>query len=131
MIPCESFPLRDRVEVMIIVPAPERFVGNHGCGRITICELSARDNAAQSHDDGCGRARTRILRLGDALALTLLILERDPARLSPAAARWAARFVLEVTPAPTLAELQLIAAALAGLPSITARRYMASRPVLS
>ena len=39
------------------------------------------------------------VRLADALALTLLILERDPPRFSTAAARWAARFVLEASPA--------------------------------
>ena len=53
------------------------------------------------------------VRLGDAFALTL-ILEKDPPRFSTAAARWAARSVLDVTPAPTLAQSQLIAAALAG-----------------
>jgi hypothetical protein len=65
------------------------------------------------------------VRLGDALALTLLILERDPPRYSTAAARWAARFVLEVTPAPTLAESQLLSAALADLPSAPARETLA------
>ena len=65
------------------------------------------------------------VRLGDALALTLLILERDPTRYSTAAARWAARFVLEVSPAPTLAESQLVAAALAGLPSTAAKETLA------
>src|SRR5580765_4625048 len=66
------------------------------------------------------------VRLGDALALTLLILEKNPAHYSTAAARWAARFVLEVTPAPTLAESQLIAAALAGLPSTAATETLTS-----
>jgi hypothetical protein len=65
------------------------------------------------------------VRLGDALALTLLILEKDPARYSTAAARWAARFVLEATPAATLAESQLLAAALADLPSAPAREALA------
>jgi len=65
------------------------------------------------------------VRLGDALAITLLILEKDPPRYSTAAARWAARFVLEATPAPTLAESQLLAAALADLPSEAARSALA------
>jgi hypothetical protein len=66
-----------------------------------------------------------LVRLGDALALTLLILERDPPRYSTAAARWAARFVLEATPVPTLAESQLLASALAELPSPPAREALA------
>ena len=66
------------------------------------------------------------VRLADALALTLLILERDPPRFSTAAARWAARFVLEASPAPTLAESQLLGAALADLPSEPARATLTS-----
>jgi hypothetical protein len=42
-----------------------------------------------------------------------------------AAARWVARFVLEAPPAPTLAELQLLAAALGDLPSEAARSALA------
>jgi hypothetical protein len=61
------------------------------------------------------------VRLGDALALTLLILEKDPPRYSIAAARWVARFVLEATPPSTLTELQLLTAVLADMPSPVAR----------
>jgi hypothetical protein len=55
--------------------------------------------------------------LADALALTLLILERDPPRYTAAAMRWAARFALEVTPLPTVTDGQLLLAALAALPT--------------
>lgn len=56
-----------------------------------------------------------LITLADALALTLLILERDPPRYSTAAARWAARFALEVTPPPPLEEMQLPLAGLSAL----------------
>jgi hypothetical protein len=54
------------------------------------------------------------LSLPDALALTVLFAEHDPDRFERAAVRWHARFALE-TPGVTLAESQLVLAALAGL----------------
>jgi hypothetical protein len=53
--------------------------------------------------------------LADALALTLLILDREPQRYSRAAARWLGRFSLEATPALSLEDVQLAASALASL----------------
>jgi hypothetical protein len=61
-----------------------------------------------------------LVTLADALALTLLILEREPKRFSTAAARWTARFVLEISPPPTLEEAQLLLAAFAALPTSSA-----------
>jgi hypothetical protein len=55
------------------------------------------------------------LSLDDALALTLLIAEDDRARFERAALRWHARFELE-TKSLTLAESQLVLAALAAVP---------------
>ncbi len=52
------------------------------------------------------------LGLGDALALCVVLADRDPARYPRAAARWVARFALE-EPDVTLEETQLVAAALA------------------
>ena len=56
------------------------------------------------------------LSLGDALALCVVFAERDPARYRRAAPRWISRF-LEEAPNATLEEAQLVAAALAALPS--------------
>lgn len=54
------------------------------------------------------------LALADALALCLLLRDRDPGRYPRAAARWAARYVQEL-PRVELAEAQLVVALLAGL----------------
>ncbi len=56
------------------------------------------------------------LSLGDALALCVVLADRDPARYPRAAARWVARFAVEA-PDVTLEEMQLVAAALAVLPT--------------
>jgi hypothetical protein len=56
------------------------------------------------------------LTLGDALALCVVLADRDPARYPRAASRWVARFALEA-PDVTLEETQLVAAALAALPT--------------
>lgn len=56
------------------------------------------------------------LGLGDALALCVVLADRDPARYGRAAARWVARFVAEA-PDVSLEETQLVAAALAALPA--------------
>jgi hypothetical protein len=56
------------------------------------------------------------LSLGDALALCVVLADRDPARYPRAAARWVARFALEPSDV-TLEETQLVAAALVALPS--------------
>ena len=55
------------------------------------------------------------LSLGDALALCVVLAERDPVQYPRAAARWVARF-LEEAPGVSLEETQLVAAALAALP---------------
>jgi hypothetical protein len=55
------------------------------------------------------------LTLGDALALCVVLADRDPARYPRAAARGVARFALEASDA--LEETQHVAAALAALPS--------------
>lgn len=65
------------------------------------------------------------LSLGDALALCLLLADRDPTRYPRAAAKWLARFTLEA-PSVSLEEAQLVAAALAALPVVPAL----ARPVL-
>ncbi len=54
------------------------------------------------------------LRLGDALALCVVLADRDPVRYRRAAARWIARYADEV-PDVSLEETQLFAAALAAL----------------
>jgi hypothetical protein len=56
------------------------------------------------------------LSLGDALALCIVLADRDPDRYPRGAARWVARFALEA-PSVTLEETQLVAAALAALPT--------------
>jgi hypothetical protein len=55
------------------------------------------------------------LNLGDALALCVVMAERDPARYSRAATRWLSRFADEATDV-SLEEIQLVTAALAALP---------------
>jgi hypothetical protein len=65
------------------------------------------------------------LSLGNALALCVVLAERDPDRYRRAAPRWLARFVDEEANV-SLEEAQLITAALAALP---AAAYLA-RPVL-
>jgi hypothetical protein len=52
--------------------------------------------------------------LPDALAICLLLLEAEPDRYPPAAARWAARFVLE-HPGVGVGEAQLVLSSLAAL----------------
>jgi hypothetical protein len=56
------------------------------------------------------------LSLGDALALCVVLADRDLTRYPRAAARWVARFALEA-PDVSLEETQLVAAALAALPT--------------
>ena len=56
----------------------------------------------------------RRLSLADALDFLLLLSEKDPTRFDPAAARWHARFVLEVKRLG-LADSQLLLGAVAGL----------------
>ena len=56
------------------------------------------------------------LGLGDALALCVVLAERDPAQYQRAATRWISRFVEEAGDV-SLAETQLVAAALAALPT--------------
>ena len=56
------------------------------------------------------------LNLGDALKLTVLIAQNDPARYGRAAVRWHGRFALETT-GLELADSQLALAALASLPT--------------
>jgi hypothetical protein len=51
-----------------------------------------------------------VLNLGDALALCVVIAERDPAKYDRAATRWISRFI-EETPDAALEELQLLTAA--------------------
>jgi hypothetical protein len=65
------------------------------------------------------------LSLGDALALCVVLSERDPGRFRRAAPRWLARFVDECADV-SLEEAQLVSAALAALP---AAPYL-GRPVL-
>ncbi len=55
------------------------------------------------------------LTLADALGLTVLLAERDPARYERAAVRWLGRWLLEVG-GVELEEAQLVAAAFAALP---------------
>jgi hypothetical protein len=59
----------------------------------------------------------------DALALTLLIKEKAPARFPRAAARWHARVVLD-TGGLGLGDSQLVGAALAALPQAEAARML-------
>lgn len=61
------------------------------------------------------------LSLGDALALCVVMAERDPARYRRAAARWVSRFVEEAGDV-SLEEAHLVTAALAALPT---KRYLA------
>jgi hypothetical protein len=56
------------------------------------------------------------LGLGDALALCVVLADRDATRYPRAAARWVARFALEEADV-TLEETQLVTAALAALPT--------------
>ena len=56
------------------------------------------------------------LSLGDALALCVVLAERDRTRYARAAVRWVARFLAE-TPDASLEEAQLVTGALAALPS--------------
>jgi hypothetical protein len=56
------------------------------------------------------------LALGDALALCVVLAERDPDRYRRAAPRWLARFIDEAGDVP-LEEAQLVQAALAALPA--------------
>ena len=56
------------------------------------------------------------IRLDDALAVCLLIRDRDPQRYERAALRWVARFAVEAR-AATLPDVQAAARALALLPS--------------
>jgi hypothetical protein len=65
------------------------------------------------------------LELGDALALCVVLAERDPDRYRRAAPRWVSRFIDEAGDVP-LEEIQLIVAALSALP---AAPHLA-RPVL-
>jgi len=58
------------------------------------------------------------LRLPDALSFCLLLAELDPRRYEPAAVRWHGRFALEVSEV-SLAESQLVLAALAAIPEPT------------
>jgi hypothetical protein len=55
------------------------------------------------------------LSLGDALALCVVLAERNPAQYDRAAGRWLSRF-LEETPDASVEEVQLVTAALAALP---------------
>jgi hypothetical protein len=64
--------------------------------------------------------------LADALALCALLAEKDVQRFDRAAARWHARYVLEL-PAVTLAESQLV---LASVTSLATGRPEASREAL-
>jgi hypothetical protein len=52
--------------------------------------------------------------LADALALCVLLAEKDPRRFERAAVRWHGRYVLE-TPGVLLGESQLVLSALSGL----------------
>jgi hypothetical protein len=65
------------------------------------------------------------LGLGDALALCMVLADRDPTRYPRAAARWVARFALEASDV-SLEETQLVTAALAALPTCP----QIARPVL-
>ena len=66
------------------------------------------------------------LSLGDALALCVVLAERDPAARYPrAATRWISRF-LEETPDASLEEVQLLATALTAL----VRMPALARPML-
>jgi hypothetical protein len=65
------------------------------------------------------------LSLGDALALCVLLAERDPTRYPKAVARWVSRF-LDETPEVSLEEVQLVMSALAALP----KAPELARPVL-
>jgi hypothetical protein len=65
------------------------------------------------------------LSLGDALALCVVLAERNPQQYERAASRWISRF-LEETPDASLEEVQLITAGLATLP----RAPELARPVL-
>src|SRR5437762_12992748 len=56
------------------------------------------------------------LSLGNALALCVVLAERDPVRYRRAAPRWLARFVDE-TDGVSVEEAQLVAAALTALPT--------------
>jgi hypothetical protein len=56
------------------------------------------------------------LGLGDALALCVVLADRDPARYRRAAARWLGQFAAEASDV-SLEEAQLVAAALAALPA--------------
>jgi hypothetical protein len=56
------------------------------------------------------------LNLGDALALCVVLAERDRARYHRAAVRWIARFLAETADA-SLEEAQLVSAALSALPA--------------
>ena len=56
------------------------------------------------------------LSLGDALALCVVMAERDPARYARATPRWLARFAEEARDV-SLEEVQLVTAALAALPT--------------
>jgi hypothetical protein len=56
------------------------------------------------------------LSLGDALALCIVLAQRDPTRYRRAAPRWISRF-LEEAPKVTLEEAQLVTAALTALPT--------------
>ena len=79
----------------------------------------ARTSSERSSADTCSlRRRPRDnsdVSAADALALTLLIREEDPARFPRAGARWHARFVLD-TPRVGLGDSQLAVAAVAALP---------------
>jgi hypothetical protein len=65
------------------------------------------------------------LSLGNALALCVVLAERDPVRFHRASARWLARFVDEIE-GVSLEEAQLVSAALAALPTAPS----VARPVL-
>jgi hypothetical protein len=65
------------------------------------------------------------LSLADALALCVVLAERNPQQYERAAGRWVSRF-LEETPNASLEEVQLVTAGLAVLP----RSPALARPVL-
>lgn len=67
------------------------------------------------------------IELGDALRITLVLRVREPASYPRAAARWLARFALEV-PGVQLADVQLAAA---GLAAIAADRVPAGAEALA
>jgi hypothetical protein len=76
--------------------------------------LPPRARHRQSHHRHLGGARGKRLSLEDALALTLLYRDQDPARFERAVLRWHARFCVE-TRSLTTQDAQLALSALIAL----------------